>query len=428
MKPGFLRILYLIYLFLLVYASLVPFDFFSEVNFDNEFYSFWNHWPFNINSRISGSDVLSNLILYTPLGFLITLEKILNNNKKSISFLFAVLFCSTISFCVEITQMFIQFRVPGASDWLFNTISGVFGALSAVFFGQKLWNYFNKYMDEKKENRAINLIAFALIILFCMDAFTPFIPSILLKDVWRSLKISEFSISQGFLFHPWHWWLIKILLFAFFTIIISEFLKKRTDKKIFVSISFVVIFSIFLEIGKIFIKSRYFNIANIASAFGGVCFGWTILSFFYKKISLNQKLNLCLAFILIYIFYLGWYPFNFELDFEVIKKRIPSIIRWLPFYDYALGAGLNHAALFFQGIVFQFLLILILKLRFGWFEKNTAGIFGAVCLSACLAFLQEGGQLMISSRTPSPADIYCFAFGGGLCAGLIKNENLKKDI
>jgi glycopeptide antibiotics resistance protein len=428
MKPGFLRILYLIYLFLLVYASLVPFDFFSEVNFDNEFYSFWNHWPFNINSRISGSDVLSNLILYIPLGFLITLEKILNNNKKFISFLFAFLFCSTISFCVEIIQMFSQFRISSVSDWFFNSLSGGVGSFAAMLFGQKLWGILNKSLNEKKEKRGINLIALVMIVLFCLDAFTPFIPSILLKDVWRSLKKSEFSVSDGFFLHPWHWWVIKILLFALLTIIIFEVLNKKSDKKFFISICFVVFFSIFLEIGKIFIKSRYFNIANIASAFGGVCSGWFILTFFYKNISLNKKLNLCLIFILIYIFYMGWYPFDFWFEFENVKKRIPALIRWLPFYDYALGAGINHAALFFQGIALQFFLILLLKLRFGWFEKKLKGLAGALFLSSFIAVLQEGGQLMLLSRTPSPADIYCFAAGGGLCAWLIRNENLKRDI
>lgn len=76
--------------------------------------------------------------------------------------------------------------------------------------------------------------------------------------------------------------------------------------------------------------------------------------------------------------------------------------------------SLNHARLFFQSIVLQVLLIFLLRVRFGLFNKTFTGVLMACLLSAFLALLQEGLQLFIPSRTPSPTDIYCFTAGGAM--------------
>jgi glycopeptide antibiotics resistance protein len=62
----------LIYGGMLIYASLMPYDFMTEVNLkDLLYHNAWDHWPFNPKARISGSDLVSNLALYVPLGFLL---------------------------------------------------------------------------------------------------------------------------------------------------------------------------------------------------------------------------------------------------------------------------------------------------------------------------------------------------------------------
>ena len=406
------------YAVLLIYASLMPFDFSFGSGWGGPYRFFWSYWPFSPGAKISGSDVLSNLVLYAPLGWIITVRLRLSNFNSIFSLAVSGIICSLISIFVEILQMVIVSRVASGSDWLLNTISGVAGSFLGLAAGKKMWISGIDWLKSSWQRKPVVIAALILGGLKAADALSPFMPTILLKQVGRNFKKSFFYLDSGFATHPWHWWVFKVgLVYGCLTLLFSSCLENkfrflRLAKAVFV----VGLFCLSLEVGKLFIVSRIFNAANVVSAWLG-CIGGLGIGLLSGNRKNIEKLNWGIVLILLYIFYLAWFPFDFNWRMELIPARLPSVLKLLPLYDYAMGASLNHARLFVQSIFLTAMLVYLLKIRFGWFKRDGYGVWAAAIFCAVLGILQEGGQLFLASRHPSFTDIYCFAAGG--CLGAV---------
>ncbi|MFO7760835.1 MAG: VanZ family protein [Desulfobia sp.] len=418
MQLKLLTILTVLYCALLFYASLMPFDLTLGPHITKSVNSFWNHWPFNPEARISGSDLVSNLALYFPLAWLITVNLQLRGTTATTSILLPFLFCSILSLCVELIQLTSLFRIASASDWLFNSISGLAGVTAGVFLGKNLWTATLKWLENLWKTRPVNIVALILIFLLTADAMVPFLPSIQLKEVKRSLVESHFDLLSGLAQHPWHWWLvIRGLVYAALTILLSSW-ENRYKKPVnrINALVLVGIFAFALETLKLLIVSRNMNVANIAISLSGGLIAILLGRFLADKLTSCRKIEIGIISLLIYLFYLAWTPFDFIWKLDQVYEASFSPIELLPFYHYAMGASLNHVRLFLQSILLQGLLIYLLRVRFGWFEGSGLKTVLAVLTTAFIGILQEGGQLFIPSRFTSMTDIYCFAIGGGLGA------------
>lgn len=405
------------YAVLLIYASLMPFDFSFESERYGQYKFFWSYWPFNPGARISGSDVLSNLVLYTPLGWMIMVRLRLSNFNPIFSLAASGIICSLISIFVEMLQIYTVSRVASGSDCLLNSISGLAGGFCGLAAGEKMWISGIDRLKDNWQQKPTVIAALILAGLTAADAMSPFMPTILLKQVGRNFKRSLFSMDLGFAVHPWHWWLLKVgLFYACLTLLFSSCVKNNSRCLRIVQAVFIAgLFCFCLEVGKLFIVSRFFNTANVISGWLG-CIGGLAIGLLSGKRKNIDKLNWGIGLTLLYIFYLGWFPFDFNWRIEHIPARLPSMLTLLPLYDYAMGASLNHARLFLQSIFLSALLVYLLKIRLGWFQRKTYGVWAAALFCAVLGILQEGGQIFLSSRHPSMTDIYCFAAGGYLGA------------
>ncbi|ACN15108.1 putative VanZ-like membrane protein [Desulforapulum autotrophicum HRM2] len=407
------------YAVLLVYASLMPFDFsFDAEKFTTYLGSFLNHWPLNPDARISGSDIVSNLALYVPLGWIIAVRLRLDNRGMLLSMITSGMVCSIISLGVELSQTFIVSRISSASDLCLNTISGGVGSAMGVLYGKALWISGIRWLRQSWESRPVIIAVLIFAGLLMADAFSPYLPTLLLKQVWQSFGDSHFDVVQGFLIHPWHWWLVqRFFVYLFLTLLFAGCIKHKNEFKTFLYAAFfVALFSLFLEMGKWFIVSRSFNIANPMTSWAGclaaVLTGWA----FEERMSVRKKMDIAICFLFLYLFYLAWFPFDFAWNQDRIQNVFSSPIKLLPLYDYAMGATLNHARLFMQSLFLLGILVYVLRVRYRWFENPKTGIWFAAIFCATLGLLQEGGQLFLSSRTPSATDIYCFALGGSMGA------------
>ena len=406
------------YAVLLIYASLMPFDFSFKSSWSDQYRFFWSHWPLNPGARISGSDVLSNLVLYTPLGWVITVRLRLSNFNSIFSLAVSGIICSLTSLFVEVLQIVTISRVASGSDWLLNTISGTAGSFLGLAAGKKVWISGIDWLKSSWQRKPVVIAALILAGLKAADALSPFMPTILLKQVGRNFKRSFFYLDLGFAAHPWHWWVFKVgLVYGCLTLLFSSCLENKFRFLRLAQAVFVVgVFCLSLEVGKLFIVSRIFNAANVVSGWLG-CIGGLGIGLLSGKRKNIEKLNWGIALILLYIFYLAWFPFDFNWRMELIPARLPSVLKLLPLYDYAMGASLNHARLFVQSIFLTAMLVYLLKIRFGWFKREGYGVWTAAIFCAVLGILQEGGQLFLASRHPSFTDIYCFAAGG--CLGAV---------
>jgi VanZ family protein len=403
---------------MLIYASLMPFDLASLNHSVNALLRFWRVWPIDPGARISGSDVMSNLVLYVPLGWIVAVRCKLGRLGSILSMMLSLLICSMLSVCIEIAQMATVSRVASAADWLLNTVSGFAGALAGILWGEALCTGGLQWLQKCWRTRPANIGTLVFLSLLAADAWAPFMPTILIKHVRRSLKRSHFDIAQGLELHPWHWWVAtQVLVYAVVTILLANWGKQKKQQimKAWVFAAFQAAgFALVLEVLKLVIVSRSFNIANIVTSWAGCLAALLIPILHSDRMAVSRKLELMMAALLAYIIYLWWTPFNFVWNLEMVRKALPSPVQLLPFYHYAMGAELNHIRLFLQSVFLSGLLIYLMRIRFGWSYQTGRKVIIAVSLSIVMGLILEGGQLFLPPRTPSMTDVYCFALGGGL--------------
>ena len=418
MKTKLISASILVYTLLLIYASLMPFDF-ELGNINGNMEGFWSYWPINPRARVSGSDVVSNLTMYVPLGWMLATRLRLGRKSTAFSFAIATLWCSAISLFVELTQLNLMSRIGDASDWLLNTFSGFAGAAFGVFCGTGIWLSSVRWTRRTWKTSPVDIAVMFFMLLLAADALVPFLPTILLKQVWASIKKSKFDLSAGLAVHPWHWWLVcRALVYAVLTCMLSGWGGRTPNWKDWVRACAIAASLAFcLELGKLMIVSRFFNMANVAVAWSG-CIVAVFLGAFIGRCPerYRAKIDFALAAILVYLFYLAWTPFNFVWDSSMLARVSSSAVKMLPFYHYAMGGKLNHVRLFVQSVFMMGLLVYLLRVRYGLFEKGRFKVLSAALFGSAFGFVLEGGQVFLSSRTPSMTDIYCFAIGGAIGA------------
>lgn len=418
-----LTVLSLLYSGMLVYASLMPFDLQPASLTVPDLRDLWRGWPLDMDARISGSDLVSNLALYIPLGWMATVRFLLNRRgaRPLLSLLAAALLCSFLSACIECLQLVSAFRTASAADWLLNTVSGAAGAALAATGGTRLWAGGNRWLRTRWYAHPLDVASLTLVGLITADALAPYLPTILLKEVWQSLKHSHFSLASGMAEHPWHWWLLtRVLVYSVLVMMLSAWGgRHRTGhklKRLFLAGAAAAMLALVLEVSKLMIASRVFNTGNVATSWAGCCLGVMAGWGLEGRITARRKVEWSIAALLAYVLYLAWSPFQFTWESERFRSLWPSPVELLPFYHYAMGSELNHARLFIQSVFFQGLLVYLLRIRFGWFEHSPMGVVLAALAVGTLGLLQEAGQFFLPSRTPSATDIYCFALGGALGA------------
>jgi VanZ family protein len=331
----------------------------------------------------------------------------------------SVVACSALSAGIELFQLPLRSRVASAADWLFNTISGIAGASAGAVWGRKMWQFAVNWLKRAWETRPVDIATIVLLVLLAADALSPYLPTILLKQVWHNLQQARIDLADGFRAHPWHWWIVtRAGVYAILALMLTVWngRKGRDWREVLQAAMVVAAFALCLEVGKLMIVSRTFNVANVVASLIG-CAGAMIVVFTgSERMSARFKVGLACVALPAYLFYLAWTPLDFIWDLDMIRRIHFSPVQLLPFYHYAMGAGLNSARLFVQSVLLLAIFVYLLRVRWGCFEPSRAGIVLAALFAALLGLLVEGGQIFLPSRTPSMTDVYCYAIGGGLGA------------
>jgi VanZ family protein len=114
-----------IYAVLIVYASLYPFENWRSQGVDWTAFLF-APWP----KYWTGFDVLSNVLGYAPLGFIVTLA--LRRSARHLpAVILSLLAGSLLALSMESLQLFLPARVPSNVDWQLNTLGTLLGAVCA---------------------------------------------------------------------------------------------------------------------------------------------------------------------------------------------------------------------------------------------------------------------------------------------------------
>ncbi|WP_167270881.1 VanZ family protein [Dyadobacter arcticus] len=117
--------------------------------------------PAIVNGRISYGEMIMNCVIFIPFGLL------MSANFKRISFLPKLAFIFAFSFIVELLQYIFAIGATDITDLVTNTLGG--------FIGLQLYDLSNKYVSDKKIDRAIIAIGVLMLATFIFMHFGHFI-------------------------------------------------------------------------------------------------------------------------------------------------------------------------------------------------------------------------------------------------------------
>ena len=417
-----LTILCAIYFVLLAYASLMPYDLVAGPELIEEHVDrALNSWPLNPNARISRADMLSNFVLYIPLGVMLSLRLSLGRKGwlwRLTAFALATLTASATSLAVEALQLRSLSRIAGFHDWFVNTIGGGLGALWGAIWGRSAWLRLRRWSRRRMARRPISLVAAAMLVLLAADAAFPYRPTLDRSDLKRNVLRSAISPSAGLERHPWHHWVARqagvhaVLAALIGASMVRSGSLTRWAKAFALTAAFIVV----MEMGKLFIVSRSANAANVVMGVGGALFGCLLGAGLRGRLHPRGQVVLAACLVAAYLVYLELTPFAFRLDWRAATDQLPEGAEWLPLYHYGMGGRAEDVLLFTRTIVLNAamtcsLVSLIRRPARRWKIVLLAG-FGAALMGAAL----ESGQLFLDGRVASVTDVFCFAVGGTLGA------------
>ncbi len=171
------------YLLLLAYGTLFPLSGWQPLS------GGWSHLVNNGWSKhVSRSDVITNLVVYLPLGLLLTHALRLNGGIRNA--LAAALIGGSLSMLLEYTQSYLPQRVPSLLDVALNTSGAALGAGLATILGP------HAAVGVRLRNARNNLahagpvagLGLAILGLWALAQLTPLVPSLDLGNLRQGLK------------------------------------------------------------------------------------------------------------------------------------------------------------------------------------------------------------------------------------------------
>lgn len=181
-----------LYIIFIVYGSLFPLAEWRPPHQD-----IWSVWLQGLPERTSRSDLLTNLLVYIPFGFLLSI----NFPKKSnpmLRLLLVTVLGTALSFIMEYLQMFLPARTSSLNDILLNAVSSCVGGVCAWGLGKQsrmgtklrtqrqLWFHAGRVTD-------IGLIILGAWVLMQL---APFVPSLDFGDIKNGLKPIWFTLQD----------------------------------------------------------------------------------------------------------------------------------------------------------------------------------------------------------------------------------------
>jgi len=116
----------LVYMGLIVYASLYPF-----ADWRDQGIVPWSFLAAPLPRYWTGFDVAINVVGYAPLGGLLALSA-LRTGRFRHPVLVPVIAAAVLALAMEILQSYLPARVPSREDWLLDTLGATFGAITTV--------------------------------------------------------------------------------------------------------------------------------------------------------------------------------------------------------------------------------------------------------------------------------------------------------
>lgn len=337
------------------------------------------HWP----DKLSKTDVIINLIIYIPFGFL--LSNVGNNSNHSHVIVIATLAGATLCTGLEYFQTFLPNRVPSLVDIALNTAGTMFGASFAraigkdTSFAKKLLQYKKDwFVEQPLTNLALTTVGF-----WALSQLTPLVPSPDIANLREGLKPVWHVIQDPSIFKP-DQLLSYVLNFTALGLLITMF--NRPSQPI-IGKTIMIFLAILLL--KIPIIDRQLTMEALLGVFIATIL-FTIMSYFGNR----TKAAIAMSLLIFEYNYAGLTTHNNNV-------LLVSPMNWIPFQPQMGNIfGLVDLTLSIWPFIALACLLLVLKPKAG----HMMGILSTIAVF-CMTYYIEWQQLSLPGRYADITDV-----------------------
>ena len=357
-----MKVLFLIVVMFIVYGSLFPFDFEIPLAHGAAIKAFLTSWTL-LSSR---GDVLANIALFVPFGFL-GIQAFFPRNSRAAQLISILLFGSLLGLALQFLQIYIPSRTENLGDALWNCSGAALGAAATVLL--------SKLAPDVRLDRLLAYAGMPMALLGIWVAWRifPFIPSIDLQLFKQSLTplLLRPQFSTVDTLRELSGWL------AVFSLAAAAVPGRRSAAIVVCAIP--VLFAL-----EVVIITNSVTASDVAGAMAAVVFWLLILR------RIDRREQYVAALLALSIFLQGLLPLE--------RRYQPADFGWIPFAGLLEGAVTMHAqALLGKTFFFSALLWLLKKSGYGL--RNPA-----ILLATLIAGL-EMVQVYFGTNTPEVTDL-----------------------
>jgi len=410
-----LRFLFLAWCAFIAYGSFIPFHFDTSPDVVRARLAEVQLYPYQDGVRnFSRLDVVSNVLLFVPFGFLLTGPGFWRGARGWIlRIATAGALAALFSLSVEIGQLF----SPGRTASVIDVEADVAGAVLGACLGWVLSRLEAQRADTvRRAHDEPRLVGIALMALWlASDALYPFAVTLDVSTLWHNLKQARWIPFHG---SP-RFWLDRVVdqavMFGMLAALVAAALERYASaaRAAVMAAGLSVALSAALEAGKLFVVGRSPNVENVILAVMGSAAGATIVPAAMRWRPLARHARAMLAvFALALLAYAELTPFAFDVSSPAVAAQVRRI-EWIPLSSY-YGADAQSA-------LFDLWRKLLLSgfWGFAFARLRGAGPLTAGASGLVVGSLLEGGQVFLAPRVPSVTDVSIIAvgswIGGAVC-------------
>jgi len=409
--PKVLRVIWAVFALFIVYGTLIPFNVDCSPNtiIANISDIVWTPFIDSDGTRASIPDVVQNILLFIPFGFLGFLALTSNRNIRIFIVVFSGFF---LSLSVETLQLLTIDRSTSVTDLATNGSGAFIGTVLAMLCVRLCSVAANwPFVQECYRDKYFPLVLMSTIVVM-LSTLQPFDFTLDAGIVWSSMKS---LIRNPFCFDP----VLKdegvaFIKFFLFGCAWTLWLKERKIRWAFILGFFITaLISIFFEGTQIIVRSRMPSLQDIAVIIPGCCLGaimpyaapvrvprsvWAVLAVFATALSAGMH---------------TLSPFK--------PGAAAQVFNWIPFLSYYERTTFVALANFIESMLSYFPMGFILQYLYHDRKLN----FTIILLCLMIAFPLEFFQGCIQGRYPDITDVIGALTGGAF--GVWASTVAKKD-
>jgi VanZ family protein len=413
---------------LVVYGSLVPFDFRAPPG-DTVGLALR---PPSVASR---TDFVSNVLLFLPTGFAL-MGALCAGRLGLLSIAFggvaAVLSTIALAWLVEWGQQFVPSRTPSWNDVIAAGLAASGAVVLWIAGGSRFTLWADRVMVHRQPRTGLEAVLLLYVVATALLQWLPLDVTIRPAELAEKYRAGRILLVPFASLPPAGFGLLRVvgaalIQFAPYGLLgLFLWMPASGARPPALAVLFGVSVVVIIEAVQLFVYSRVFDVTDILLGAAGVSAGaWIGSRVWSNRTAAPEARGVSWPLLAVPVWSLvllvrHWYPFDFSVDPEFVRTRLPVVVN-VPFRAYYLANpfdALNDAAIKALLAVPVGVLLWLC-----WPPQATprvrSWLRNAVLLSAAALFFMvvEAGQLLLPSRFPDVTDVLLGL--GGAAVGLI---------